>query len=273
MNPQHISLYRTYTVCNQLVAGCLLVLSFLVGTHTAAMAGQDTVQVRVYRLTMDDTTNQPMVFLSDEQENRAMVILIGIYEAIAIYSEMNQIEHKRPLTHELLKQMIEQLGGQIHRIVITEVKDNTYYAAIVVKKDASMIEIDARPSDSIVMALKFNVPIYVDRSLFEQTSLSIGGPPTEKSDYGLTLQNITPPLAEYLAYDSTQGAMVANIRPGSRAEKDGLRPSDIIVAINNKKINHADAAQKALYQRQGPVKARVYRANQYLELKLHPTPE
>ena len=248
----------------------LVAVMFFTGDLAGAVDVRDAIEVRVFRLTMDDTANQPVVLLSDLQENRVMVIWIGLNEARAIYSELNQIDHFRPLTHDLLEQMIHRLGGSVHHIVITEIKGNTFYARIMVEKEASLIEIDARPSDSIVMALKFKAPLFVSRSLFERASIAMGEPMPAETDYGLTLQNVTPPLAEYLSYDSTDGAVVVDVRRGSPAEQDGLMSSDIIVEVNHQKIADADAAKKALYESSGRLKVRVYRSNQYLNLNLNP---
>ena len=248
----------------------LVGMVFFAGERVSAIEIQDAIEVRVLRLTMDGTANQPVVLLSDLQENRAMVIWIGLNEARAIYSELNQIDHFRPLTHDLLEQMIHRLGGRVHHIVITEIKGNTFYARIMIEKDASLIEIDARPSDSIVMALKFKAPLFVAKSLFERASVAIGQPAPAATNYGLTLQNITPPLAEYLSYGLTHGAVVVDVRRGSRAEKDGLRPRDIIVEMDHQKIADAAAATDALHQSRGRINVRLYRANQYLNLNLNP---
>jgi len=123
------------------------------------------VPVKVYRLFVDPASQQPVVTLADSAEQRAFPIWIGLSEARAIHSELQGTEHFRPLTHDLLAKIISQIGGNIHRVIITHSKDNVFYATLSVQKDDAHFEIDARPSDSIIMALKFDAPIFVNKNL------------------------------------------------------------------------------------------------------------
>ena len=157
---------------------------------------------------------ETVVSLSDPGEERALFIWIGPAEARAIHSVINGIKHFRPLTHDLLASVIDAVDGKIHRIVITHVKENVFYATILMEKDGRFDEIDARPSDSIVMALKFEAPIFVSRKLFERMSITIKDETRIEDKYGLELQELTAEIAEYLSFAPRRGVMISGVRQG-----------------------------------------------------------
>jgi len=228
------------------------------------------IEVHVYSLVIDPASQQPVVSLVDSAEKRAFPIWIGFSEARAIHSELQGLENLRPLTHDLLARIIEKFDGKIQRVIITHVKDNVFYATLVAQKDETLIEIDARPSDSIVLALKANAPIYITRSLFEKMSVSLEGPQETGSVYGLSLQEITPELAKYLALESSRGVMVSAVRPASQAEKDGLRPGDILVEFDEQPITDVISVQDLMENSKGPLKAKITRQKETLTITLHP---
>ena len=138
-------------------------------------------------------------------------VCIGLFEADAIYPEMQAITHRCPLAHDLLERIIRTSKGMIRRVIITHHKEGIYYATIEMERDGSLIEIDARPSDSIVMALKFNSPIYVTKKLFSEMAIPVGVRKEGDEHYGLTLQELTDNLAEYFSFGSTRGVLVSGI--------------------------------------------------------------
>lgn len=227
------------------------------------------IQVTVFQLTIDPANQQPIVTLIDADEQRVFPIWIGLSEARAIHSELQGVEHSRPLTHDLLAGIIEKVDGKIQRVIITHVKDNVFFATLVITEDKSLIEVDARPSDSIVMALKFNAPIYVAQSLFEKMSIPVETPNKIGENYGLNIQEITPELARYLALDSNKGVMVSAVRPGSRAAKDGLQAGDIMVEIDGRLIADVTTVKYLMANSNEPVKARIMRGEQTLNISLH----
>ncbi|MGD2270010.1 MAG: DUF151 domain-containing protein [Desulfobacterales bacterium] len=231
---------------------------------------KDLLPVKVHRLTVDPQSKQPVVSLSDSREENALLIWIGFFEARAIYSEMHGIKHSRPLTHDLLEKTIQRVNGKIHHIVITHTKDNIYYATLVIKRGDSLVEIDARPSDSIVMALKFKAPIFVSKALFKDMAIPVEKQDLEEEEYGLILQDLTPSLAKYLSYKSNRGVLVSGVRKGSRAEQDGIEEGDIIVEIGGEIITDVVAMKDALASNKRPVKARIFRKTHYLSITLHP---
>ncbi len=227
------------------------------------------IQVTVFRLSIDPANQQPIVTLIDSDETRVFPIWIGLSEARAIHSEMQGVEHSRPLTHDLLAGIIEKVDVKVQRVIITHLTDNVFFATLVIIRDESLIEVDARPSDSIVMALKFNAPIYVAKSLFDKMSIPVERPKKIGGDYGLNIQEITPELARYLALDPQKGVMVSAVRPGSRAEKDGFQAGDILIEIDGQLISEVAGVKDLMNMGKDSMPAKVVRGKRSLNITLH----
>jgi bifunctional DNase/RNase len=119
------------------------------------------VQMKVWKLALDERTDTPVVILQETSGKRILPIWIGQAEARAIAMELAKQKFQRPLTHDLMKTIIQGLGARIRKVTIGDLKDNTFYAKLFVEKDDEIIGIDARPSDSIALALRTKAPIYV----------------------------------------------------------------------------------------------------------------
>jgi bifunctional DNase/RNase len=240
------------------------------GFIPVSLEERELLEVKVYLLGFDSTNKQPIVFLSDSLEQRALPIVIGLFEANAIYSEMQSVTHRRPLTHDLLERIIHTSKGKIHRVIVTHHKEGIYYATIEMERDGSLIEIDARPSDSIVMALKFNSPIYVTKKLFSEMAIPVGERKEGDEPYGLTLQELTDTLAEYFSFGSTRGVLVSDVRKGSLAERDGIKRGDIFVEVGGKSVANITSLKKELTASRSAVQAKIFRKTQFLSITLHP---
>lgn len=129
------------------------------------------IEVTVAHLGLDRTTNTPVVILREKHGTRVLPIWIGPAEASAIAMEMQGMKAQRPLTHDLLKQVIMGLGGELRRVVITAVKENTYYAELLIRREDHVFQVDARPSDSIAIALRLHSPIFTSDDLLEQSGI------------------------------------------------------------------------------------------------------
>jgi bifunctional DNase/RNase len=126
------------------------------------------VKAKVNGLALDVITNSPVVILSSsDSSDRLLPIWIGHYEALAIGMELSGVTSRRPLTHDLLKSVIGTMGGKVQKVEVTELKEQTFYARIFVEKNGTVLKIDARPSDSIALALKAKVSLYVAEELFQ----------------------------------------------------------------------------------------------------------
>jgi hypothetical protein len=129
-------------------------------------------ETEVKALLIDPTSNSPVILLKDRNSSKAMPIWIGEAEAMSIALELQGYSFPRPLSHDLMKQLIEVLGGTLERVVISNLKESTYYATLYVRTpDNAVKEIDARPSDSIALALRTRSPVYIADEVFEQSAI------------------------------------------------------------------------------------------------------
>jgi bifunctional DNase/RNase len=138
--------------------------------------------VKLEGLALDMTTNTPVVILAPEELQKVLPIWIGHAEAWAIAMELSGVGSKRPLTHDLIKRVIESMDGKVERIEITELKEQTFYAVIHISRNGKRYEIDARPSDSIALALKVGCQILVNEDLFQLDSKGSQEQPSMPTD-------------------------------------------------------------------------------------------
>jgi uncharacterized protein len=132
----------------------------------------ELVPMSIKGLMLDPVSNSPIVVLKDEEEKFFLPIWVGIFEANAIALQLENVSTPRPMTHDLLKSAIAQLDARVTRIVINDLRDSTFFAQIRVMVnrggDDTMLELDARPSDAIALALRTEAPIYVAQSVLDQ---------------------------------------------------------------------------------------------------------
>lgn len=120
------------------------------------------VEMRIRGLMMDPVTNMPIVVLKDVEGDSVLPIWVGVYEANAIALEIEKVTTPRPMTHDLLKNMLTGFGASVNKVVVTELKDDTFYAVIWAERDGQTISLDSRPSDALALALRVDCPIFVD---------------------------------------------------------------------------------------------------------------
>lgn len=126
------------------------------------------LEMKVKGLALDPSTNTPIVILEDLEEERALPIWVGIFEANAIALEMESVPTPRPMTHDLIKNILEGTQAEVSRIVINDLQDNTFYAAIFLSLNGTEVTIDSRPSDAIALALRVDAPIYVAKKVLDE---------------------------------------------------------------------------------------------------------
>jgi bifunctional DNase/RNase len=127
------------------------------------------IEMRVSGLTMDPITNTPIVILKDLEEKKAIPIWIGIFEASAIATEIEKITFSRPMTHDLLNDIVKLLKTEVVRVDIHDLRNNTFFANIHLLREGKPIVVDARPSDAIAVALRAGAPIFVDEKVIEKS--------------------------------------------------------------------------------------------------------
>ena len=134
------------------------------------------IEVRIRGLMMDPATNMPIVVLKDVGSDAVMPIWVGIFEANAIAIEIEKMAAPRPMTHDLTRNLMRYLNTTLERIVITEVKDDTFYAVLWLRQGNEAVVVDARPSDAIALALRADCPIFVAEQVMQSAKLNTTGP-------------------------------------------------------------------------------------------------
>lgn len=135
------------------------------------------IEVRIRGLMMDPATSMPIIVLKDVASETVMPIWVGIFEANAIALEIEKVAAPRPMTHDLTRNLIRGLKAQLERVVISELKDDTFFAVLWLRQDGEPLVIDARPSDAIALALRADCPIYVAEEVMQTAKLNTTGPP------------------------------------------------------------------------------------------------
>jgi len=125
------------------------------------------VRMEISGLMVDPVTNMPIVILKDDEARHVLPIWVGVFEANAIALRVEEIVPPRPMTHDLLHDVISSLGAEVRRVVISDLRDNTYYASVELQLDEAKYSIDARPSDALALALRANAPVFVEESVLE----------------------------------------------------------------------------------------------------------
>lgn len=128
--------------------------------------------MKIRGLMMDPATNMPIVILKDANGPTLLPIWVGIYEANAIALEIEKVATPRPMTHDLIKNLLMGLEAQVRKVVVNELKDDTFYALIWLERDGQVMSIDSRPSDALALALRVDCPIYVDDEVLKNSKVA-----------------------------------------------------------------------------------------------------
>ncbi len=132
------------------------------------------IEVRIRGLVMDPVTNMPIVILKDINGASVLPIWVGIYEANAIALEIEKVTTPRPMTHDLLKNLLLGLETRVQKVVVSELKEDTFYALIWLERDGQVMSIDSRPSDALALALRMDCPIYVEEEVLKNSKVAGG---------------------------------------------------------------------------------------------------
>ncbi len=130
------------------------------------------VEMTIRGLLMDPVTQMPIIILKDVAGDTVLPIWVGVYEANAIAYEMEKYSPPRPMTHDLIKNVLTGLEAQVHKVVVTELREDTFYAVIWLERGGEVISIDSRPSDALALALRVDCPIFVDDLVLKNSKLA-----------------------------------------------------------------------------------------------------
>jgi bifunctional DNase/RNase len=155
----------------------------LLGDHgDAAAEARPEVEMQIRGLMMDPVTNMPIVVLKDVASDTVLPIWVGIFEANAIALELEKTTTPRPMTHDLLRNLARGLNAVVRKVVVSELRDDTFYAAIWMEQDGETVVLDSRPSDAIALALRWDCPIYVSRTVLDNARQLAEGPQNAPTD-------------------------------------------------------------------------------------------
>jgi bifunctional DNase/RNase len=132
------------------------------------------VEMKIRGLMMDPVTSMPIVILKDVGSNNVLPIWVGIYEANAIALEIEKVSTPRPMTHDLIKTLLHGLEAGIRKVVVNELKEDTFFAVIWVERNGELISVDSRPSDALALALRLDCPIFVDEAVLKSAKSASG---------------------------------------------------------------------------------------------------
>jgi bifunctional DNase/RNase len=130
------------------------------------------VEMKIRGLMMDPVTNMPIVVLKDVGGDSVLPIWVGVYEANAIALEIEKVSTPRPMTHDLIKNVLSGLDARVHKVVVSELRDDTFYAVIWMEREGQIISVDSRPSDALALALRVDCPIFVEDEVLKSSKLA-----------------------------------------------------------------------------------------------------
>jgi bifunctional DNase/RNase len=145
-------------------------------SDSTAAAAKAEVEMQIRGLMIDPLTNMPIVVLKDVASDTVLPIWVGIFEANAIALELEKTATPRPMTHDLLRNVTRGLNAVVRKVVVSELRNDTFYAVIWMEHDGETVAIDSRPSDAIALALRWDCPIYASRSVLENAKQVAEGP-------------------------------------------------------------------------------------------------
>ncbi len=184
-------------------------------------------------------------------------IWIGLLEANAIDKEINAVPTPRPLTHDLLHAILSKMHVEVKEVRIVELKENIYYARIFLRSDREAIEVDARPSDAIALALKSKAPVLVASEILAQQGVALVKKEARAERFGIRIQELTPDLASHFDFKEKGGVLVSQVLPGTSAERAGMKAGDIITKVDSRPIRTVAEFEKVFEDLASGASARV----------------
>ena len=148
------------------------------------------VEMKIRGLLMDPVTNMPIVILKDNSGDAVLPIWVGIYEANAIALEIEKVTTPRPMTHDLIKNVLAGLDARVHKVVVTELKEDTFYAVIWMERDGKIISVDSRPSDALALALRVDCPIFVEEEVLKTSKKAAATPESTSEELRKWLEGL-----------------------------------------------------------------------------------
>jgi bifunctional DNase/RNase len=228
------------------------------------------IEMEVKGVRLDAIGNSPVVLLADKEGKKVLPIWVGLLEGNAIDKELKNQTFSRPMTHDLLHSILVQTQAKAKEVRIVALKDNTYYATLFLKWNKGVIEVDARPSDAIVIALKSKAPIFVSAKILDEQGISLTPKSVFGERFGIRIQELTPELASSFNFKGKKGVLVAEVLPGSVSESSGMKAGDVIIKVNSKEVGTIQQFEE-MFDSAKPgesLKVLLFRENKFREVDL-----
>jgi bifunctional DNase/RNase len=232
------------------------------------------IEMEVKGIRMDAMGHSPVVILADKEGKKVLPIWIGFPEANAIERELNQISTPRPMTHDLLYSILRHAQIKIKEVKIVQLKNHTYYATLFLISNKDQLEVDARPSDAIILALKAKVPILISTKILEEQGIALERKGFFSERSGIRIQELTSELASHFNFKGEKGVLVSEVVPGSPSEASGMKAGDIIVKINSKEVGSIEEFEEVMdtLKGKGVANLLIFRDDQYKEISIRLNP-
>lgn len=229
----------------------LLVYGVILGAPQAQAAPKPgAVETRVKTLFIDPESQSPIIVLEALSDKRTLPIWINVAEARAIALELEHVTLPRPLTHDLIRNLLTALGATLQRVTITELRDNTYFARLSLVVNGRRLDIDCRPSDAIAIALRMKAPIFASTQVLSQArSVPLSKPDKARQaekTLGIQTQDLTAELAKLLDSRQRKGVLITEVKLYGAAMQAGLSRGDIITKVDARPVSSADELEAAI---------------------------
>jgi bifunctional DNase/RNase len=230
---------------------CLSISLFILLSGQNVQGAQEpaSLETRVKTLLVDPNSQTPVVVLETVVDKKPLPIWIDVPEARAIALELEHVSLPRPLTHDLIRNILNSLGATLQRATITELRNSTYFATLSLSVKEKVIQIDSRPSDAIAVALRMKAPIFVSAQVLAKSkplpAPSSRAEQTQKK-LGLQVQDLTAELAKFFESPLQKGVVVTDVIAGGAAMKAGVQRGDIITKANEQTISSSAELESAM---------------------------
>ena len=248
------------------LGGIFLIALVLFSISTETLSS--FIEMEVKGVKLDPLGQSPVVILADKEGRKALPIWIGLLEADAIDKELRNVTSPRPMTHDLLYSILGKAQGKVKEVRIVDLKNQTYYARLFLTLSEKLVEIDARPSDAIIIALKSKTPVFVLATILQAQGIALSTKDMGER-YGIRIQELTPSLASHFRFNG-QGVLVAEVVAGSPSDTSGIKKGDIITKVDTKEVSSVKELEEIFDSLEdgSPVRLKLFRDDQFQEVNL-----
>jgi bifunctional DNase/RNase len=220
-------------------------------------------------------SNSIAVILTEEKGENFLPLFVDRGQALSIYLGHSEIPGERPLSHDLMANMLKSLKAKVERIVITDLRNNIYYAELELRKGTDLIKVDARPSDAIALALRVHAPIFAMQHLLESSGSNMESEEAfsqvRVKSWGFTVQPVLGTLKRF--FEGKEGVLVTQNEVDSPAKQAELLPGDLVMSIDGEKISDLDTFSEVMAERskQARINLEIFRdcESRYITLTKH----